>query len=142
MQLVEEKEVARNACNLSRSDVGGVSAYRQQVRNPNHNQQLSTQQQQQQQHQLYNSSRDDSSTLSNSQKLSLKGTCSKCQVSIQLYTRFRSGKMNKEPFKTCAKCFKLDKKQDSKGENNAVISYIESLAMLDNDNERRRSETL
>lgn len=71
VQIVEEKEIARNACAMSRSSVGGVSSYRKQ-------------------------SKDDTGTVSNNKRLSLKGECSKCGAVIQLHTRCRSGKINKE----------------------------------------------
>ncbi len=125
VQVVEEKEIARNACSVNGS-VSGVSAYRKQsnahVKNSAGHQ-----------------SKDDSE-MSNTKKLSLKGKCSKCSSDIQLYTRFRSGKMNKEPFQTCVKCYRTTHKPNE-SEHNALTCYIESIASHE-DRRRRRSETL
>ena len=124
VQVVEEKEIARNACSVNGSDVGGVSAYRRQSNAPPNNK---------------NNSKDDSE-VSNNKKLLLKGKCSKCSSDIQLYTRFRSGKMNKEPFQTCVKCYKAAIKPNE-SEHAALTSYIESIVSFEERN-RRRSETL
>ena len=112
VQLVEEKEVARNACNISRSDVGALSQYKK-------------------------DSKQDTETISTNKKLSMKGNCSTCKTVMKLYIRYRNGKMNKEPFQTCAKCYKSerikqdDNKTDSSektaAETNALTSYIDSI---------------
>ena len=117
VRLVEEKEIARNACNVTRSDVAGMSSYRRQAKD------------------------DIDGNPAINKKLIMKGKCCKCNEEINLYTRYRSGKLNKEPFKTCVKCFKNDKfKQPDKrvlsnknSENGAIVSFIETIAAYDRD---------
>ena len=135
VQVVEEKEMARNACTNSRSDVAGVSAYRKQSNHNNNNHNNTTQQQQQQQ----NSNVDGG--MSVNKKLSLKGTCPKCNAEFNLYNRYRSGKMNNKAFKTCIKCFKAEKSsEDSRSsENHAIMTDYVDRAL--HDDNRSRSDT-
>ena len=82
VKFVEEKEMARNACQAtSRSEINVVSGYLKMSRE---------------------APREDANS-----NLSLKGSCTKCGVEIVLYICYRSGKMNKEPFTHCLKCFRL-----------------------------------
>ena len=51
---------------------------------------------------------------------------------MNLCTRYRSGKLNKDAFKTCAKCFKAERsklpaKPRNETENSVITSYIETL---------------
>ena len=75
-------------------------------------------------------------------KLSMKGKSSKCSEEMNLYIRYRSGKMNKEPFQNCIKCHKANQKTQGKGGEVAAsnvegTSFIESISSF----ERGRSET-
>ena len=120
VQFVEEKEMARNAClSTSRSEVSGVSQYRKQSREESKNQPQND----------------------TKQKLLLKGVCSKCGCEISLYTRYRSGKMNKDPFSQCLKCFRIERdkpeNKTNESQNNAVSSFIESLSSFN----RARADT-
>ena len=117
VKFVEEKEMARNACQAtSRSEVNGLSGYRKKSRE---------------------APREDTNN-----KLSLKGNCTKCGDEIALYVRYRSGKMNKDPFTHCLKCFRLQRdKSEKKGQGresqNSALSFIESLSTFHRD----RAET-
>ena len=113
VKLVEEKEMARNAClETGRAELNAVSAYRKQSKED-------TKQRDETKH-----------------KLSLKGKCCKCGVEINLYTRYRSGKMNKDAFVSCLECFRAERdKPEKKG---GGTSFIESLSSF----QRDRSETL
>ena len=152
--FVEEKEMAKNACDATgRSDVNGVSAYRKQSRENNRNSNNSNNSNNSSNNSNYsnnnNNNSNNNSNNSNSnnnnmnarQKLALKGTCSKCGSEINLYTRYRSGKMNKDPFQTCIACFRIDRDSPkSKGreiENSAVSNFIESMSYYD----RHRADT-
>ena len=63
----------------------------------------------------------------------MKGKCSVCNQEMNLYTRYsRSGKLNKDAFRTCIKCFKAVKtKQPMRpvkdSENNIITSFIETI---------------
>ena len=108
VKFVEEKEMAKNACReTSRSDVNALSQYRKQ-------------------------SKDETK-----QKLALKGKCSKCGKEMNVYTRYRSGKINKDPFPTCLECFRIERdKTSNKGkiiENSAVSNFVESMSSYDRD---------
>lgn len=108
VKFVEEKEMAKNACKeTSRADINAMSAYRKQ-------------------------SKDDTK-----HKLALKGKCNKCGKEFNLYMRYRSGKVNKEPFPTCVECFRIEKdKPSNKGrviENSALTNFIESMSSYDRD---------
>lgn len=115
--FVEEKEMAKNACHAtSRTEVNAMSTYRK-------------------------NSKDDTK-----HKLTLKGKCSKCGTEIALYVRYRSGKMNKDPFEKCLKCFRIER--DNKlpktlrdSETNA-LSFIESLSSFHRDRERADTDPL
>ena len=113
VKFVEEKEMALKAWSSSKggSNVGGLSGYRKSKSGENE---------------------------SAKKKLSLKGTCSKCSTEISLYTEFFNGKLNRNPFKYCQSCFKLNKKQskenakekndeNQQSESNALSSFIGSI---------------
>ena len=112
VRLVEEKEMAKKACQeTSRAEINAVSAYRKQSKED-------TKQKDETKH-----------------KLSLKGKCCKCGTEINLYTRYRSGKMNKDPFVSCLPCFRVERdKPEKKG---GGTSFIESLSSF----QRDRAET-
>ena len=105
--------MARNAClETGRAELNAVSAYRKQ------------------------SKEDMKHRDETKHKLSLKGKCCKCGVEINLYTRYRSGKMNKDAFVSCLECFRTERdKPEKKG---GGTSFIESLSSF----QRDRSETL
>ena len=108
VRFVEEKEMARNACHATgRSEINAMSQYRKHAK-------------------------DDTK-----HKLALKGKCAKCGTEISLYTRYRSGKINKDAFTNCLNCFRMERdKPDRKGnssENNVVSSFIESLSSFHRD---------
>lgn len=107
VKFVEEKEMAKNACNeTNRSDVSAVSTYRKQ-------------------------SKDEAK-----QKLALKSKCSKCGKEFNLYMRYHSGKINKEPFPTCIECFRVERDKPKKGkvtESSAITNFIESMSSYDRD---------
>ena len=48
-------------------------------------------------------------------KLDLKGKCSECRKEIALYRKFPSDKINKQPFKMCAKCYNAARKPTNNG---------------------------
>lgn len=118
VKFVEEKEMAKNAVSAtSRSDVNAMSNYRRQGKD------------------------DDGSK----KKLTLKGKCATCSEDMNLYIRYRSGKMNKEPFKCCIKCHKETQKTQNANKGGEVAtnnsdnptSFIDSLSSF----ERGRSDT-
>ena len=122
VQLVEEKEIAKNACG-DRSQISGITGYRKKLK------QDSTE-----------SSRagnpeDTNNANSNRTKLSLKGKCAICKQEMSLYIKYRSGKMNKDPFSTCVTCFKAKKAPPSskESETSVIASFIESLAVGEED---------
>ena len=106
--IVEEKEMARDAC-FDSSEVHGVSTYRQNRRN------------------LPNRSNDIKA------KLSQRGKCSQCGKEMNLYHKFPSGKTNSKPFKLCQSCFKSGtNKRDaaaSSSKTSALSSFVGSLQM-------------
>ena len=109
--FVEEKEMAKNACKATgRNEVSALSSYRK-------------------------LSKDEPS--SGNKKLAMKGKCAKCAEEINLYTRYRNGKMNRDPFTCCLKCHRIerDKQQgkDKDSENSAVSNFIESMSSYDRD---------
>ena len=115
VKFVEEKEIARNAClATSRSEINGVSQYRKQSKEEHKPKKV---------------------------KLTLKGNCAKCGTEIALYTVYRSGKINKDPFTHCLKCFRIERdkpeKKTNESENNVVSSFVESLSSF----HRNRSDT-
>ena len=73
-------------------------------------------------------------------KLTMKGKCSKCSAQISLYTRYRSGKLNRTPFQMCIRCFRErgsrdnvtdghdcnsgKKPSDGASESTAITSFI------------------
>ena len=105
MQLVEEKEIARNAFCISRSNIGAMSSYRKYMNNVTKENTAAT------------------------KKRSLKDKCLVCNQEINLYIQYHSGKLNKDAFKTCVKCFKNEKgkKSAAESENSAITNFIESL---------------
>ena len=111
VKFVEEKEMARNACQAtSRMEINSLSGYRKKSRDQ---------------------TREDTNN-----KLSLKGKCQKCGVEIALYIRYRSGKMNKDSFTHCLKCFRLERdKTDKKGSEsqNSAFNFVESLSTFHRD---------
>ena len=114
VQLVEEKEIARNACDGNRSDIGALSSYNRQKRN------------------ISNSPE----STSINKKLALKGKCPKCNQEMNLFIRYRSGKMNNQPFKYCIKCHKSEKlKTDNNNQNNTeaaeIINFLDSMGQSD-----------
>ena len=92
VQLVEEKEIARNACDVNRIEVSAVTNYACQKN------------QQAKQHDVLSND--------NNKELMLKGNCAKCRQQMNLFTRFQSGKLNKQPFKYCQKCHKEEKSKE------------------------------
>lgn len=109
VQLVEKKEIAWNACDVNRSEFAAVTNYTRQKNQ---------------------SARENNVPNDNNKKLTLKGTCSKCRQPMNLFTRYRSGKLNKQPFKFCQKCHKEEKSkinQDLNTENSEIVNFIENL---------------
>ena len=114
LRFVEEKEIARNACPVNLS-TASISSYNKSKRRPDTDPNLKKQ-------------------------LTMKGYYATCNIEINLFKTYRSGKLNKEPFKTCAACFKenqqkllkthnksnIDNKKES-SEMNAIISFIGAL---------------
>ena len=84
--IVEEKEVARDACFDTVGIAAGTSSY-----------------------QRYKSSRPTEAQDDLRTKLARKGKCEKCGSDFNLYTKFASGRINQKPFKFCASCFKSSK---------------------------------
>ena len=72
-----------------------------------------------------------------SKKLSLKGSCEKCGVQMSLFTRNKSGRINKTAFTKCFKCHKESfksqesavdgAKQESESENSMIQGFIGSI---------------
>ena len=75
VKFVEEKEIARNALQMSSTNAGMSN---------------------------YNKNRKGNQSNDITKKLALRGKCQTCSKEIALYKQFsNSGKLNKEPFKTC-----------------------------------------
>jgi ribosomal protein L44E len=115
--FVEEKEIARNALQMS-SNNAGISTYSKgQKKIP-----------------------EKSDT---SKKLALRAKCQKCSKEISPYKQYPSGKLNAEPFSLCVGCWKKakpEKKQREKnkeevpptdsagsGSANAIMSFISAV---------------
>ena len=72
-------------------------------------------------------------------KLAMRGKCETCNVDISPYKQYKSGRLNKEPFKTCISCHKKanPKKQDpgqkrtESSEASAILSFIGSIESLE-----------
>jgi len=110
IKFVEEKEIARNALQMTTS-TAALSSYSKIRKLP-----------------------DSSDT---SKKLAMRAKCQKCNKEISPYKQYTSGKMNKEPFAICAGCFKKakhDKQQSDKkkegttsSDASAVLSFISTV---------------
>ena len=109
--FVEEKEIARNA--LTGSSNAAASGYRK--RNSQPKEQKGDRQSKQQQ------------TIDSEEKrkLGLKSKCPTCQAAFNLYTRFRSGVLNKDAFLLCRTCHKTAKAAES--ETGAIVSFVTAL---------------
>ena len=119
VKFVEEREIARNALQMT-SNINANSAYSKARKNGGSP-----------------ASADDTML---SKKLSMKGKCSSCQIEINLYKKYRSGKMNKDPFRQCLACYKKKPSKqavsDSAAESEtlAVMSFVGSLDLQENAN--------
>ena len=114
--FVEEKEIAKNAFSNS-SSTNAMSGYRRSERSGDH---------------LAEGKRRSNSAPpkldpEERKKLSLTGKCPTCHAEFNLYIKFRSGNMNKEPFKLCQKCHKLVKASGNPTETNAIMNFIASI---------------
>ena len=107
VQLVEEKEIARNACDKSSGQVAAMSAYNR------------------------NKKFDPTEDSHVNKKLTLKASCAKCQQQINLFIRYRSGKLNSQPFKLCIKCHKEAKvnpdNANKAAETSAIVNFIDNM---------------
>ena len=125
VRFIEEKEIAKNAYSGNLATAAGMSSYMKSNRNG-----------------------DDENKYSVKKKLAMKGKCSKCSSEIFLYTKYRSGKLNNDPFQMCLKCFKGtkamikqsqqskdnakdQKHSDSEYESSAITSFIGALDVHD-----------
>ena len=106
--FVEEKEIARNA--LSGSTTAATSGYRKRA---------SQQPLEEKSKRIKLQPKVDQEEK---RKLALKGKCPTCQTDYNLYTRFRSGQLNKEAFLLCQKCHKTAKAAES--ETGAIVSFV------------------
>ena len=63
-------------------------------------------------------------------KLRRKGKCSTCSESMYLYRRFKSGKLNNQPFKQCKVCYITPHRRVNSGRNadtSSLSSFIGTL---------------
>ena len=116
LAFVEEKEIARNA--LSGSTNAATSGYRKRGS-------------QQPLLEEKGGKRIEPPKIDSEEKrkLALKGKCRTCQADINLYTKFRSGTLNKEAFSLCRKCHKTAKAAES--ETGAIVSFVTALEASD-----------
>ena len=89
--FIEGKETSKKAWTVQSSDAAGISGYKK-------------------------LNKQDEPDL---KKLALKSKCGRCGVQISQYTRGRSGRINKTPYKLCIKCHKED---NSEGRSNSADS--------------------
>ena len=106
--FVEEKEIARNA--LSGSTNAATSGYRKRAA------------QQPVEEKSKRIKLQPKVDPEEKRKLALKGKCPTCHSDFNLFTRFRSGQMNKEAFLVCQKCHKASKAAES--ETSAIASFV------------------
>ena len=102
--IVEEKEIAHKAWIGTPAGASGISSFRKMTKT------------------------EDSADATIQKKLGMKGNCSKCKSQISIYKKYRSGGMNRSPFKFCPECFNKQhaKQDDYKGnsESSAITSFI------------------
>ena len=103
LRFVEEKEIARNACSVNLS-TASISSYNKSKRRPDTDPNLKKQ-------------------------LTMKGYCAMCNIEINLFKTYRSGKLNKEPFKTCAACFKENQQK--------LLKHIIKVTLITKKNHQR-----
>ena len=110
VKFVEEKEIARNALQTTLT-ASAVSSYNRARK-----------------------SRDANDNSAAKKKLSLRGKCAICAIEILIYKQYKSGKMNREPFKFCLSCHKKNSKpqepkpkQEHGSETVAVLNFIAAL---------------
>ena len=102
--FIESKEVAIKAWSGSSNSALSNSSYKKQVKGS-----------------LQNESIDSSMKT----KLSLKGSCEKCRLEINVYKRYQNGKLNRKPFRLCGKCYKEDNQNSGAVSANNTLSQFE-----------------
>ena len=105
--LVEAKEMAIKAWNSAPvSGTAGLSSYRKDQKT------------------------NDAGTDPLKAKLDMKGKCSVCSKEITLYRKFTGGKINKQPYKMCSKCYNAARKSTNNGISGAEPTEATSLDSL------------
>ena len=120
--FVEGKETSKKAWKNEPSDAAAMSSYKKSGKQDDHE---------------------------TSKKLALKGRCTKCGIQIALYTRGRSGKFNRTPYKLCLKCHKAEISSDDhssstdgdkkQSEASAIHGFISAIALQDMEKEETTS---
>ena len=110
IKFVEEKEIARNALQMTSTNAGMSS---------------------------YNKNRKTPANADTTKKLAMRSKCQACQKDFAVYKQFPSGKLNKEPFKSCPSCWKKSKNEKPQPEKNkdetassdanAIFSFISAI---------------
>ena len=124
VKFVEEKEIARNALQMTTS-TNAVSSYSKARK-------------------LL-----DSNDIS--KKLAMRGRCQTCNKEIPLFKQYRGGKLNKDQFKVCSSCWKKanmskqpqDAKKEAAGpsEASAILSFIGALESLADEKDQEMQTT-
>ena len=98
VKFVEEKEIARNALQMTTS-TAALSSYSKARKLPDSGE--------------------------SSKKLVMRGRCQTCKKEISLFKQYKSGKLNREPFKVCSDCWKKansGKQQQGKNKEETLSS--------------------